>query len=326
MAVSMTMSQVEENQRLFFAYARERHSIYLRREAGKAWPWTDDPILQKYRFTNVFRELDKTTLWLKENVREQLRNETEVLLAVVLFRWFNRIEVANVIFNQFCLLIKDNNSPMKFNTAWNQFAAIGDITAIKSALLSAFPNGPYVTGSYMITSPEGMSKLDGILRLCSDFWHNSNWRRTAEVMIEDGGRFTLQGFTRWLQQTPGQGPFLAYEVATDLRHTALLDHAPDINTWANIGPGCRRGLNRIHGRVRATAKGAKASHGAALSEAQALSEMGELLVLSWDSDCWPNHWPKWEIRDVEHTLCEYDKYNRVLLGEGAPRQLYRIQQ
>jgi hypothetical protein len=35
------------------------------------------------------------------------------------------------------------------------------------------------------------------------------------------------------------------------------------------------------------------------------------------------HWPAWEMREVEHTLCEFDKYERARLGEGKPRGVYR---
>src|SRR5207344_1388365 len=34
----------------FFTLARTRHKIYLQRLAGKSPPWTDDVILQRYRF------------------------------------------------------------------------------------------------------------------------------------------------------------------------------------------------------------------------------------------------------------------------------------
>ena len=54
----------------FFAYARERYRIRLKRNAGESKPWTDDPILAQYSFTEVFREDDKTTRWLRENVRD----------------------------------------------------------------------------------------------------------------------------------------------------------------------------------------------------------------------------------------------------------------
>ncbi len=31
-------------------------------------------------------------------------------------------------------------------------------------------------------------------------------------------------------------------------------------------------------------------------------------------------WPPLELREIEHSLCEFDKYERVRLGEGKPKQ------
>ena len=47
-----------------------------------------------------------------------------------------------------------------------------------------------------------------------------------------------------------------------------------------------------------------------------------ILDRSRSSKFWPQEWPAWEMREVEHTLCEFDKFERVRLGEGAPRQRY----
>ncbi len=43
-------------------FAEERIFIWRRREAGDVAPWTRDPILQRYRFCNVFREFDRQTV------------------------------------------------------------------------------------------------------------------------------------------------------------------------------------------------------------------------------------------------------------------------
>ena len=33
--------------------------------------------------------------------------------------------------------------------------------------------------------------------------------------------------------------------------------------------------------------------------------------------------PALEMRDIEHCLCEFDKYERTRLGEGRPRAKYK---
>jgi len=305
----------------FFAYARKRHTIYLKRLEGRPWPWTDDPILRQFRFTNVFRELDRTTQWFRQFIRDEMRAEPEVLLATVLFRWFNRIETCRIIFCQQQLDLRTSEPVAKTTTPWNLFLETGDTRAMRSALVSAFPEGPYVTGAYMIRSPTGMSKLDGMLRLCSDFYKNSFWREKAEGMLLTAEP-SVERFTNWLRNTPGQGPFLAYEVACDLIYTDLLCRAPDIMTWANPGPGAQRGLNRLRGRLRANPRKPRHLHRARIGRDQALDEMRELLALSQRDEYWPSSWQQWDMRTVEHTLCEFDKYERVRTGEGRPRQLF----
>ena len=81
----------------FFSFINERHLIHLRRLRGEEFPWTKDLILQKYKFTNVFRENDKTTVWFKENIREPLKDEQDVILATIIFRWFNLIATGEVL-------------------------------------------------------------------------------------------------------------------------------------------------------------------------------------------------------------------------------------
>lgn len=292
----------------FFRYARARHEIYLKRQAGAPKPWTKDPILSKYRFTNVFRELDKTTVWFRQHVRDVLRDRPEVLLATVLFRLLNRIEVGEAIFSQLNLHLGDAD------TAWDEYLSNGDIRAIKRGVRACLPRGPYVTGAYIISSPRGYSKLDGVLKIVDTFNKKSGWRHWVDN-DPAGNECTLEAAWEFFREQPYFGPFHSYEIVTDLRHTALLDRAPDINSWANPGPGARRGLNRVHGRdVRD--KSAR--------RAQLIEEMRELLKLvNTTEKAWPFQWGKWEMREVEHTLCEFDKYERVRLCEGRPRGVYR---
>jgi hypothetical protein len=64
----------------FFYWVKERFLIYEKRNRGEKKPWTNDTVLQNYFFTMPYRELDKTTIWFRNNVRDRLRNSIEVLL------------------------------------------------------------------------------------------------------------------------------------------------------------------------------------------------------------------------------------------------------
>ena len=77
----------------FFNFCKEREKIRLKRESGTAFPWTDDPIFQKGRFLNVFREDDrgsKAILKFANNLDEDL----PILIHALFFsRWCNRQEI-----------------------------------------------------------------------------------------------------------------------------------------------------------------------------------------------------------------------------------------
>ena len=45
----------------FFDFCRERERIRVRREAGEPPPWSADPVFQRGRFLNVFREDDRVS-------------------------------------------------------------------------------------------------------------------------------------------------------------------------------------------------------------------------------------------------------------------------
>lgn len=47
-------------------FVRERVSIWKKKVSGEASPYTEDPILQNYRFCNIFREFDRQTMEIHE--------------------------------------------------------------------------------------------------------------------------------------------------------------------------------------------------------------------------------------------------------------------
>lgn len=326
----------------FFKFARERHAVYLRRQSGAPQDqWTQDAILRQYRFTNVFRELDRVTVWVHENIREPYANHRNLWLMLAIARYINWPDTLEYLIKHEDRGVwpHDHNfSPAALGRALDAWQALG--------------NKVY-TGAYMIRAESDPN--------CE--WYSwSKQRYVAEVVIgrlwEDRvswvnhlrypGR-SLENTWQKFQPYRGWGPFMAYEVVTDMRWTRYLEDAPDIMEWANPGPGARRGLNRIHGRDLKKQ----------LPDAQCVSEMQRILDASQSPDFWPQpseywtadlgevaaeqvadlavtrgldghlvtcfqlmDWPSWEMRDVEHTLCEFDKWERVRLGQGKPRSKF----
>lgn len=69
----------------------ERHNIYNRKTNKEDWPWTENKVLQEYKFTNVFRELDKTTIPIMQELQRPYatRNLDLAFFNICLYRMFN---------------------------------------------------------------------------------------------------------------------------------------------------------------------------------------------------------------------------------------------
>src|SRR6266516_1197435 len=79
----------------YWRFAAERQGIFFRRLSGASQPWTDDPVLGTYKFTNAYRASDRVSQYLIRNViyRPDLPSTTtEICFRILLFKMFNKIE------------------------------------------------------------------------------------------------------------------------------------------------------------------------------------------------------------------------------------------
>ena len=277
----------------FLYWVKERHRIYVKRERGRPKPWTDDEVLQNFFFTNPYRENDKTTIWFRKNVRDPMKDNPDVLLATVIFRWFNLIETG---------MILNTNGWL---TGWRRrevemyFQHRRDIDKKK-----------IFTGAFMINSPGGEPKLEAICRRINNVWKD---RKNLIPEIEESP--SLQIAHEVLTEYEGLGGFMAYEIVCDLRYTYLLENATDIMTWANPGPGCIRGLYRLAGEEIVN----KSNSTSPPKPKNFIERMKKLLATTQRR---LSKMPKFEMREIEHSLCEFDKYERVRLNEGRSKRKY----
>ena len=88
---------MSENIERFYYWINERHAIYQKRAKGVRPPWTEDPILQEYKFTNPFRENDRVTVWMRNNWTKPNNNRPhgEIIFNCCLFRMVGTSEFAN---------------------------------------------------------------------------------------------------------------------------------------------------------------------------------------------------------------------------------------
>lgn len=275
----------------FYWWINERHQIYVHKKAERPWPWTRDKILQEYKFTNVFRELDAETIRFHERIDDLDLMPADKLYSMIMFRAFNLASTYDLL--------------TRGKTTHNRPAKMKRILH-----LNADRGKKIFTGAYIITNAGRTEpKIDLVCDALGVQWRGR--RKIWEEMMADG---TMEGCTKILSAYPMQGMFTAYEVICDMRYQpGMLDKAPDRKKWANLGPGARRGINRIVGdnAQKNVFKGA----------GPYIEFMQEMLKTS--PKYRGKHVPPLEMREIEHSLCEFDKWMRVYKNEGRPRSKYK---
>jgi hypothetical protein len=273
-------------------WIKERHEIHRRREAGNPRPWTDDQILRHYFFTNPFRENDKTTQWFKSMVRGPLACDPAVVMATVIFRWFNYIPTGQLLLREGLL------------TDWDEAKAA-------RLLVDRWDEGKgqVFTGAYMIKAGNGPRgcKIPSVCRAISNVWASRRQILDCCLLYPP----SMQRVWGELKRFPFLGGFMSYEIVCDLRWTHWLTDAVDRMTWCNPGPGARRGLNRLLGRQL------EAPFPQSLWEEHTRLLLGKMIAIKLKDVPHPV-----EMREVEHSSCEWDKYERLLWGQGRSKRRY----
>lgn len=265
----------------FLYWVQERESIRLRRLAGQSKPWTDDEILQRYRFCNVRRMDDKVSQWLLKNWYEPNYNHSNMIIACCLARFFN---------------LPSSLEAIGFPFKWDAKRTSRVLRRLQHQGRCIF------NGAYMVRGNDGVDKVgcvinDTIQAIARKppVINPSSMRRTWEVLLP----------------YRGMASFMAGQVVSDLRW-AMHGTWGDRHEWAPLGPGSRRGMNRwLQRDIRDP------------MEQKEFNELLGSLILHCRKEI-PSRAlvAKMEAMDWQNCLCEFDKYSRVLLGEGRPKQLY----
>ncbi len=269
------------------AFMQARHAIYLKRKMNMPKPWTTDPILQDYRFCNVYRELDRETVWIKENWREPLKDHSYLFFAMTVARVVN-----------WSPTLEEMRLPIPFDR--------GDFVRVINKRMAL---GQQVwTGAYMITThgnamPKQQYYADRVLKPI--------WDARKHLCPKDGD--TLASFHHRLAAQEGIGSFLAAQVVADTKWHGPLKNARDWWEWAAMGEGSRRGLNRVFDRPykqRVNPQVWQRDFDTLWREVNKVIINGRTNLLMIDA------------QDLQNCLCEFDKYERVRLSQGRPRSRY----
>lgn len=299
----------------FFEFVEERERIRLQKEADLPFPWTEDPILQTYKFTNVRRHHDKTSRKLREMFYDRHFNDDPltILMNCATFRYFGTWEFAEAI-------------------RWRDFQHMDEAWwehVMETAAYRLEDGDRVFTGAYVITN-QGISApkyevvVDHFLKplqrsashICEVAKETRSWEEVAKQMRP------LKGF--------GGSGFMTKEILLDTTYTGFWGDAREMGDhwgnmsfpkdwydWTPIGPGARRGASRVSGNDSAR----PLSEHAAADVIRQLCDLQDMF-LDFKNVIGPY---KLAPHDIQFQLCEFDKYERVRLGQGKPRSKYEVQ-
>jgi hypothetical protein len=265
----------------YWRFAAERHAIYkarLRRESG---PWTSDPILQHYRFTNCYRAADRVSQYLISHVAyagpQDIRN---VVFRTLLFKFFNAVHTWQLLEREFGEI------------TWETF----DLNGYDRVLHAAFARGEKLYSPAYVIAPPAL----GAAR------KHTNHLRLIQLMINDvvhqriADATSMRAAFHVLRRYPSIGDFIAYQLLIDINYTCALDFSED--DFVVPGPGAKDGIRKCFGSASGGIEADLIRYMTDTQQEQ-FSDRG----LRFDG----LSGRQLHLIDCQNLFCEVDKYGRI---------------
>lgn len=294
---------------LLFKWIDERHKIWYRRFVLRQDPpFTEDPVLADGKFTNVFRELDRGSLYYNNIFIPRCANEDEILLNTIWYRFVNRVDTAEAIGH-----ITYHKNSQKMIQEMDRVAQIMYDRYVNN--LGTFTAAHFVSWltHRRIKNKPGMKphEKDHLVarwtQAILEFTHSLPVHSAKILSPEkDDPKKRMAAI---MKSTFGIGRFLAYEIWTDLAFLGLIPWTSD--EYPHVGIGSGRALEKMFPEESPSDE-----HLYWLRDEQEDFWSAHLPESRWnDSDAL-----KLSLRDVEHSLCEIFKYDRsVIRGKNSKR-------
>jgi len=310
----------EENFEHLLTWIEERYSVHVKKDVEEqSAPWTNNPIIGNYRFTNVRREHDKVTKWYIENIAlSDKLSYHEKVLNTFLFRAWNKIETIEIFggpFNEDSLFDVESarelyHNHRKKNPKYVWFTPAFNTGGLKRAYkyLDKY--------SYNLTEKEASKDQDYEKDIPVRMFSVSYFIEKNDIFSKIESSQTQEEAFKAIKEVHGFGGFLAYQVFVDLAYIPEFQFSE--NEFTIAGPGCQRGLKNI------------------FEDFDGLSyEEAIFWIRDYINKKKPNGFnPKKVFHDLskedrcmnvmslENCFCEISKYIKAKNETGRPRQRY----
>lgn len=267
----------------YWRFAVERQSIFFRRLIGELAPWTTDPILKDYKFTNAYRASDRTSQYLiKQVIYRGEQSPEELFFRIFLFKVFNKISTWEMFEKKFGNISFADYSFDRYDKLLSRAMMTGQ-TIYSAAYI--MPSAGAFTAS--------ARKHQMHLKLLEQMMHDNLPSRLTEAR-------SMKSAFELLRSYRSIGNFLAYQFVTDLNYSTLMDFSE--MDFVVPGPGARDGIRKCFTEL------------GGLSETEIIKEVAytqqaqfERLGLKFQS-LWGR---PLQLIDCQNLFCEVDKYARI---------------
>lgn len=267
----------------YWYFAAERQRVFFNRFQGVSQPWTDDLILQEYKFTNAYRASDRVSQYLIGSViYEGDQNPEEVFFRTILFKLFNKIDTWE--------LLKYYFSEVSYkNFSINEYSKI---------LTEAMNAGERIySGAYIMASGKSVfgheRKHENHLHLLQYLMENKFPERVQNANSL-GQVFDI------LKEVPTLGDFLAFQYTIDLNYSEVIDFSE--MDFVVAGPGAKDGIRKCF------------TDTGDYSESDVIKYMADIQEIEFERNelDFKSLWGRQlQLIDIQNLFCEVDKYSRV---------------
>ncbi len=213
---------------LYWRFAVERQRVFEARVAGAPWPWTEDRILQEYKFCNVYRAADRVSQYLIHDVAylDDGSSPADRLFQIVAFRNFSNIGTWETVTEII------GHSPRIADLKSGEFEAA--LTKAKDR------NGGLYTGAFILCATNAYGRKTKHLNHVELFLDMFVRSRLAERILEAR---SLEAVYELLHAFPLMGDFMSYQMAIDLNYSEYVNFSE--NDFTKPGPGALRGIKKV---------------------------------------------------------------------------------
>lgn len=312
----------KKNTELLFHWIKERYQIHTKKDVEKkSSPWTDDPILKNYRFTNVRREHDKETQWLITNIaNNDCLSLEEKILNTILFRTWNKSSTMQAYGGPWW---KEELKlgPLYFKSRVDianlskPFTPVFSTSFIKEIWRFSDGKGDVKYKIQERELPKGVDAIHDSVPL--RMFYIPVWVLKNNILPNILNSTSQANCNYYIRKIPGFGEFLAYQVFVDL--TYIQDFKYSENEFTIAGPGAKRGLDRVF-LDKDGMNYEECLFWLRDNQEQFLEkyniDLKELMYDLPEEDC------TLTVMNLENSMCELSKYLKTYYNEGRPRQKY----